>query len=92
MNKKYVLKGLLVVVFIPLTVHYFLTTPGSEVSFSSLFILIGVPIWINEEIRLSLDASVNRTNYQVFIDWAFIMVLIAISIDVVFSFIYNSFN
>ena len=92
MNKKYVLKGLLVVVFIPLTVHYFLTTPGSEVSIRSLFILIGVPIWINEEIRLSLDASVNRTNYQVFIDWAFIMVLIAISIDVVFSFIYNSFN
>lgn len=92
MNKKYVLKGLLLVVLIPLTINYFLTTPGSDVSFNTIFMVIGVPIWVNAEIKLSLDSSVKRTNYQVLVDRAFIMILILMTVDGVIAFVHNSFN
>lgn len=92
MNKKYILKGLLLVILIPLTFNYFITTPGSDVSFNTIFMLIGIPIWVNEEVKLSLDISVKRTNYQVFIDRIFIAILIAISIDGIIAFILNIFN
>ena len=92
MNKKYVLKGLLLVVLIPLTINYFLTTPGSDVSFNTIFMVIGVPILVNAEIKLSLDSSVKRTNYQVLVDRAFIMILILMTVDGVIAFVHNSFN
>lgn len=86
MDKKYILKGLLLVFLIPLTIYYFLTMPGSEVTISSFFILIFSVILIYDESIASGNKSINRNIYQLVIDRTLIVILIAISIDVLVSF------
>lgn len=89
MNKKYVLKGLLLIILIPLMVYYFLKTPGSEVTISSIFILIFTILGINDEITLSKNNSVKRNTYQLMIDRLLVLVLIVISTDVLIAFFTN---
>lgn len=89
MNKKYVLKGLLLIILIPLMVYYFLKTPGSEVTINSIFILIFTILGINDEITLSKNNSVKRNTYQLMIDRLLVLVLIVISTDVLIAFFTN---
>lgn len=89
MNKKYVLKGLLLIILIPITVYYFLKTSGSEVTISSIFILIFTILGLYDEITLSKNNSVNRNTYQLIIDRLLVLVLIVISMDVLIAFFAN---
>lgn len=89
MNKKYVLKGLLLIILIPLMVYYFLKTPGSEVTINSIFILIFTILGINDEITLSKNNSVKRNTYQLMVDRLLVLVLIVISTDVLIAFFTN---
>lgn len=89
MNKKYVLKGFLLIILIPITVYYFLKTPGSEVTFRSIFILIFTILGLYDEITLSKINSVKRNTYQLIIDRLLVLVLIVISMDVFIAFFAN---
>lgn len=86
LNKKYVLKGLFLIILIPLMVHYFLKTPVSEVTISSIFILIFMILGLYDEITLSKNSSVKRNTYQLIIDRLLVLVLIVISMDVLIAF------
>lgn len=92
MNIKYVLKGLFLVILIPLTIYYFFNTLGSEVTVSSIFILIFTVMSLYEEIILSSNNSVTRKKYQLVIDRTLVILLIAISIDVVVSLFLNGIS
>lgn len=92
MNKKYVLKGLFLVILIPLTIYYFFKMPGSEVTIHSFFILILTAIWTYEEITLTMNHSVSRDKYQIAIDRTLVAFLIAISIDVLVAFFTNGIS
>jgi len=83
MNRKYVLKGLFLLVLIPLTFYYFLERPRTEVSFSAVFIVILTIMWIHEDISLTRDPSVNRKTYQKVIDRTLICLLIVNSLDII---------
>lgn len=85
MNKKYLLKGLLLILFIPGTVYYFFNTPRSEVMISSFVILIWTVMLTYEEVSLSINPSESRKKYQIGIDRIFVMLLIVISMDVLVS-------
>ena len=89
LNKKYVLKGLLLIILIPIIVYYFLKTSGSEVTISSIFILIFTILGLYDEITLSKNNSVNRNTYQLIIDRLLVLVLIVISMDVLIAFFAN---
>lgn len=85
MNKKHLFKGLFLALLIPLTVNYFLKTPESEVTFSSLFIIIAAAIYAYDEISLSTNQPDSRNKYQKTIDRLFVTLFIALSIDVLVS-------
>lgn len=85
MNKKYILKGLLLIILIPATVYYFFKTPGSEVMITSFFILFFTAMQVYEEVSLSLHRSDSRNKYQIGIDRILVILLVAISIDVLMS-------
>ena len=89
MNKRYVFKGLFLILLIPLMIYYFVKTPGSEVTISSIFILVITVLGIYDEMTLSKINSVKRKSYQIMIDRLFVLVLIIISLDVLFAFFTN---
>ncbi len=90
MGKKYVLKGLSLLLFIPLTINYFFKTPfTSDISLISLIVVLGVTWMTYEEIRLFLDHSDSRSRSQMIIDRTFLLILISTSIDIVGSFFVN---
>ncbi|MBM6615809.1 hypothetical protein JTF06_13025 [Desemzia sp. RIT804] len=92
MNKKYILKGLFLIVLIPATVYYFFKMPGSEVTINSFFILFFTVLQVYEEVSLSLHRSDSRNKYQIGIDRILVMLLIAISIDILMSFQVNGLS
>lgn len=85
MNKKYILKGLLLLLLFPATIYYFLNSVGNEVSLSSFFIIILTIMNLNEE----FTSTIKRTIYQELIDWSLVIILILLSLDVIFSLIIN---
>lgn len=89
MKKKYLLKGLFLAILIPLTIYYFFKTPGSEVTISSIFILILTVMTTYEEVNLTSNKTVIRKPYQLVIDRTLVILLIVISIDVLIAFFAN---
>ena len=89
LNKKYVLKGLFLIILTPLVVYNLLKTPGSEVTISSIFILIFTILGLYDEITLAKNNSVKRNTYQLIIDRLLVLVLIVISMDVLIAFFTN---
>lgn len=87
MNRKYLFKGLFLVVLVLGTVNYVFNTSSSEVTISSLFILIAAVIYVRDEVSLSTNDSDNRNKYQKWIDRLFAAIFIVISIDTVISFL-----
>lgn len=92
MKRKYVLKGLLLAILLPLTLYYFLTTPGSEVTISSLFIIILAIIALYDEITITRNKAINRNKYQLVIDRTLSVIFVVISIDVLISFFANGIS
>lgn len=92
MKRKYVLKGLLLAILIPLSLYYFVRTPGSEVTISSFFIIILAIIALYDEITITRNKSINRTKYQLVIDRALSVIFVVISIDVLISFFVNGIS
>ncbi|MCI3028537.1 hypothetical protein LMF32_05410 [Desemzia sp. C1] len=86
-NRKYLFKGLFLVVLVLGTVNYVFNTSSSEVTISSLFILIAAVIYVRDEVSLSTNDSDNRNKYQKWIDRLFAAIFIVISIDTVISFL-----
>ncbi|EDP67551.1 hypothetical protein CAT7_05368 [Carnobacterium sp. AT7] len=90
MGKKYVLKGLSLFLFIPLTINYFIKTPfTSDISLLSVILVFGITWMTYEEVRLFLDHSDSRSKSQMIIDRAFLLILISMSIDTVVTFFIN---
>ncbi len=89
LNKQYVLKGLFLIILTPLVVYNLLKTPGSEVTISSIFILIFTILGLYDEITLAKNNSVKRNTYQLIIDRLLVLVLIVISMDVLIAFFTN---
>lgn len=89
LNKKYVLKGLFLIILTPLMVYNLLKTPGSEVTISSIFILIFTILGLYDEITLAKNNSVKRNTYQLIIDRLLVLVLIVISMDILIAFFTN---
>lgn len=92
MNKKYVLKGLLLVILNPLTIYPFLTTPRSEVTFSSFFIIVLAIISLYDEITATRNKESNRKKYQLVIDRYLTVIFIVVSIDVLILFFANGIS
>lgn len=92
MNRKYLFKELFLAVLVLGTVNYFFNTSSSEVTISSLFILIAAVIYARDEISLSTNDSDNRNKYQKWIDRLFAAIFIVISIDTVISFLIHGIS
>lgn len=82
MKNKYILKGLFLSILIPSTMYYFFKTPGSEVTISSLFILILTVMTAYEKVILTSNKSVIMKPYQLVIDRTLVVLLIVVATDV----------
>lgn len=85
MNRKYLFKGLFLVVLVLGTINYFFNTSRSEVTISSFFIFVPAVIYARDEISLSTNDPDNRNKYQKWIDRLFVAIFIVFSIETVIS-------
>jgi len=92
MNKKYVLKGILLLLLNPLTLYNYFTTPRPEVTIGSFFTLALAIMLLYDEIIITRNKKNNRTKYQVLIDRALTVIFTVVSIDILFSVFANGIS